>query len=925
MTLMFSGSDEATGDKQLDDRLALEAILRPRHVALIGASDVAGSVGQALMSNLTGSGFRGGIFPINPHHDELLGRKVYRKIGDAPAPIDLAVIATPASTVPGIIAECGAAGVHAAVVVSAGFSEGASNDAGLGQELLKRAREGHVRMLGPNCIGIVIPRLGLNASFVSGQVKPGPITFLSQSGALCSVVADWAQDEEIGLSMLVATGNMADLGWGDLLDYCAHDSDTQCVLMYMESIGNAQAFLSAARELSRRKPIVVLKAGRSAGGAVAAMSHTGSLTGGDDVVDAAFRRAGVLRVNTLEELLDVGKLLVAGAWPVGERLAIVTNAGGPAVLALDVLSQHDIHLAAFGEDSIGRLRGHLPAAAHCTDPVDVLGDASPERFGTALDVVAADPAVDAILAIFTAQTVSDPAKTAEAIAACRAKHRKPMMAAWMGGQSLRPMRESLRHAGVASFSDAEAAARAFAYANRAGRNALGHDMYDTALACTGYDRIAAGNMLTAGVPDGGCLDVFDSLRFLACYGIATVHTKRAATEEEAICAAQSIGFPVALKLLSTILTHKSAAGGVALNLADAGAVRVAFHTIASAASRAGGPQAFRGVAVQPMIAASPACELILGSAVDAQLGPALVVGAGGVFAEILHDRALELPPVSLDLARQMILGTNVAKVLRRIRAGETWRIDDVAETVAALSDAAVDHRRIQAIDINPFIVGADFAIAVDARVVLFPPDVSDSAIPLPAIRPYPAHQVKTWPLHDGSLARLRPIRPDDESLLRTFHQRLSDETVRMRYLSAPSFASRTAHKELMHRCAIDYARQIALVLECGKGEDRAILAVGRVIKIPGSHLAELAIIVADAWQHQGIGKRMVEELLSIAAQEGIESIVADVSCENKAMQHLTNELGFEVESMDVGVWRLRKSLANGPAGDGISVRAVGSE
>ena len=668
-----------------------------------------------MMQNL--AGFSGTVVPVNPKHAMVCGRPACRSIGEIGHPPDLAVIITPAPTVPGVMAECAAAGVRGAVVISAGFREAGPEGADLERRTLESARRGGIRVVGPNCLGIMIPGTGMNATFATALGRPGRVAFLSQSGALATAILDLSLRENVGFSAFVSVGSMMDVGWGDLIHHFGDDPETESIVMYMESVGDASGFLEAARVVAARKPIVVIKVGRTEAAARAAASHTGALTGSDAVLDAALRQVGVLRVDTIEELFDVAELLSKQPLPRGPRLGIVTNAGGPGALAVDALVASGGEVAALQAGTLGELDAVLPAHWSHGNPVDVLGDAPPERMARAASVVSGDPGVDGVLAIVTPQAMTCPAAMASGVIAATAGSGKPLLCSWMGGDSVRDARRALNAAGLPTYDYPDAAARAFVHMWERRRRLewLAEWPTEAMAAAPGNDRAAEAREVTARAWAAGrpLLTEAESKRVLAAWGIPVVATLAASTEEEAVEMAGRLGFSVAVKLLSSQVAHKSDVGGVKLNLGDAGAVRGAWRAIEKAVQ----PGQFEGVSVQRM-APPGGWEVIAGATRDPQFGPVLLFGAGGTLVEVMNDRVLALPPLTPSLARRWIAHTRIHRALLGVRGRAPADLEALAGVLVRLGDLMLAHPEIAEIDINPLSASADGVVALDARIVL---------------------------------------------------------------------------------------------------------------------------------------------------------------------------------------------------------------
>ena len=873
----------------------LDALFAPRSVAIIGASEKPGSVGRALIENL--KPFGGATFPVNPRHAEILGLKAYPDLAAVPERVDLAVIATPAPQVPGIVRQCADHGARSAVVISAGFRECGAAGIGREHEVLAEARQGKLRLLGPNCLGVMVPRLRFNATFAEGLAKPGGVAFLSQSGALCSAVLDWSLRENVGFSAFVSLGAMIDVGWGDLIGWLGDDPHTKSIVCYMESVGDARAFLSAARQVAPAKPVIVLKVGHTEAAARAAASHTGALTGSDSVLDAAFRRAAVLRVDTIEELFDMTELLSKQPLPGGPRLAIVTNAGGPGALATDSLVTNGGGLAPLSPETLSVLDALLPAHWSHGNPIDLLGDADATRFGRAVELALNDPNTDGALVILTPQAMTDPKGAADALkpfARCRGK---PILASWMGGAAVDSGREALNAAGIPTFDHPDAAARAFALMWRYSDNLRLLHETPVSLPSTeahGIDRKAAERQIHTVRGSGRTLlTEAESKHLLETYGIPVNPTRIACTEDAAVEQAEQLGFPVVVKLLSETLTHKSEVGGVRLDLRDAADVRHAWRQISEAVSEQAGAGHFGGVTVQRMVQRD-GHELILGSSVDPQFGPVILFGAGGRLVEVFKDTALGLPPLNATLARRLMERTRVFTALQGIRGNNGADLESLADLLVRFSRLVVEQPWIAEIDINPVLASPDLLLALDARVVLHPPDTREELLPRPAIRPYPSQYTVPFRLMDGSKAVLRPIRPEDEPLLVEFHRTLSDRSVYLRYFGPMKLAQRIAHERLARLCFIDYDREMALVVERRDPETGhpEILGVGRLSRLHRVNEAEFALLVSDQWQGHGLGSHLLHALVRVARDEKLDRVVATILPDNQAMLSVARKAGF---------------------------------
>jgi len=901
-------STDPTHDILRSGREPLRALFRPGCVAVIGASERPGSVGRTLLWNLIRSPFGGTVYPVNPRRHSVLGVRCCATVAEVPEPVDLAVVATPAATVPRRLAECAAAGVKAAIVVSAGFREVGPEGLALENQLREILRGSGMRLLGPNCLGLMNPRLGLNATFASGMAAPGHVGFLSQSGAVCTAVLDWSHQQGVGFSAFVSMGSMLDVGWGDLITVLGDDPATRSIVIYMEAIGDARAFLSAAREVAFTKPIVLIKGGRSTEAARAAASHTGALAGSDAVLEAALRRCGVLRVDRLSDLFHLADVLAKQPHrPAGPRLAIVTNAGGPGVLATDALVLGGGQLAELSPGSLAALDAVLPAHWSRANPIDILGDADPQRYVNAIEIVLADPGNDGLLVILTPQAMTDPTTTAQRLRELAGRSRKPLLASWMGGDEVAEGVAVLNAAGIATNPYPDAAARLFNALWRFSDNLRG--LYETPALLPEADGDggpgAGARVLEQALAKGrDLLTELEAKQVLAGYGIPVVETRLARSAAAAREAAAAIGYPVALKLHSPTITHKSDVGGVWLDLASAEAVERAFTTMAAGIGERFGPQAFDGVTVQPMLRREQGVELIVGSSLDPQFGPVILFGSGGTLVEVYRDSAVGLPPLNTTLARRLMEQTRVYGALQGVRGGPPADLQELERLLVRLSQLVLEQPAIREIDINPLLVtpgnGERPLVALDARILLQPVTGASCHLPRPAIRPYPSQYIRPWRLRDGTAVTIRPIRPEDEPLLVAFHRSLSEESVYTRYFHITSLDHRIAHERLVRICFTDHERELALVVDRRDplGGEHRILAVGRLSRLHERNDAEFSLLIGDAFQHQGLGTALLGQLLRIGRDEGIDRVLAEILPGNGAMQRVCRKLGFSLQPGD---------------------------
>ena len=880
----------------------LESIFLPRSVAVIGATDREGTVGRSIVSNLLESKFPIKVYAVNPSHSEVLGIKTYKQIGDIPGGVDLAVVVTPAHTVPQVIGECVDADVKSAVVISAGFRERGHEGILLEEEIQKHLSRGSMRLIGPNCLGFMNPTIGLNATFAKSMPQKGSVAFLSQSGALLTSILDWGQSEQVGFSAIVSTGSMLDVGWGDLIYHFGNDPHTKSILLYMESVGDARSFLSAAREIALSKPIIVIKAGRSDAASRAAASHTGALTGSDDVLEAAFRRCGILRVQNIADLFYMAEVLSKQPRPRGPRLTIVTNAGGPGVLATDSLMATGGELTVLSSESLHELDGFLSSHWSHSNPVDVLADADAEGFVKAVGIASKDAASDGLLAIIAPQGLADPTQVAERMKPLAHTSSKPLLASWMGGDGVAEGTAILNAAGIPTFSYPDTAARAFTYMWRYTYNLRG--LYDTP-ALVGGSEVAADarskvseTVLRVRAHGGTMLNEFEAKKLLALYGIPVVETRMAENEEQAVACAAEIGYPVVLKLLSSTIAHKTDVDGVRLRLQTAEQVRSAYRAIQTAVVEKRGAEHFGGVTVQPMVKRD-GYELILGSTVDAQFGPVILFGSGGVMVEVYRDRALALPPLNTTLAHRMMEQTKIYSALLGVRGRKPVNMTALEGLLVRFSQLVMEQPWIKEIDINPLLATSEQLIALDARVVVHDSAVQEEQLPRPTIRPYPSQYVWEWSLKDGTPVTIRPIRPEDEPLMVQFHTTLSERSVYLRYFCSLSLSTRVEHERLVRICFGSYDRGFALVAD-RKNPDTGqheVLGVGRFSAINRAE-AEAAVLVSDRWHGLGLGTELLANAARVARAEKFKRLSGEILRDNLATQAIFKKVGFRLRSME---------------------------
>ncbi len=875
----------------------LKKLFEPESVAVFGASDRPESVGALVFRNMRESGFKGPVFPINPKHDEVQGEKAYATIDDVGHSVDLAVIATPASTVPGIIEACGIHGVRAAVILSAGFREVGPQGRKIEQAVLENARRYNIRFLGPNCLGLMRPGLGLNATFNNGGAQEGRLGLVSQSGALCTAILDWAAANDVGFSTVVSTGISADLDFGEVLDYLVADPRTNSILLYIEGVHNSRSFVSGLRAAARVKPVIALKVGRHAAGSKAAESHTGALVGSDDVFDAALRRAGVVRGVRIGHLFAAAQTLTSRYRAEGERLAVVTNGGGPGVMATDRAEDLGIPMAELSEESLDALNKVLPATWSHGNPVDVIGDATAERYVKALEICLSDRGIDGVLVILTPQAMTRPMEVAEGVAKVAKKAKKPVLTCWMGEIQVAESRERMRRSGLPSFHTPEAAVEAFSYLTAYYRN------QQLLLQTPGPvgrrrqpDVEGARLIIESALADGrNVLSEAESKAVLGAFHIQTGQAVVVRSPSEALVQAESMGFPVALKINSRDITHKSDAGGVRLGISNAQGVRSAYNDIVSEVSRRRPEARIDGVTIEPMEMRPNGRELLVGLITDPLFGPVVTFGSGGTAVEVMADRAVSLPPLNHFLVEDLIRRTRVSRSLGAFRHMPPADMEALENVLMRISEMACELPWIRELDINPLIVDENGATAVDARVVVDYPAVGQGPYGHMAIYPYPVHLIKNWQTPDGIDVVIRPIRPEDAYIEQEFVRNLSERAKYFRFMQTlkeltPSMLARFTQ--------IDYDREMALiaVLEEKKGDRE--LGVCRYITNPDGISCEFAIVVADEWQHRGVGHRLMAQLMEAARERGLRRMEGEVLADNHEMIALVRSLGFEVTTSE---------------------------
>ena len=880
----------------------LDSIFAPKRIAIVGASDTPTSVGYTILKKLVGSGFDGVIYPVNPRRESVQGIHAYPDVKSLPRPADLAVICTPAGTVPGIVEDCGEMGTMGIIIISAGFREIGEEGKQLEAEVeaIRRKYEG-MRILGPNCLGVIVPPLSMNVSFADAMPGPGRVAVISQSGALCTSILDWAIEKGIGFSYFVSIGNMLDISFDDLIDYFGQDPNTDSIILYVESITNAREFMSATRGFSRTKPIVAYKSGRFAESAQAAASHTGAMAGADDVYDAAFMRAGVERVIEIDDIFECAALLAGSKLPRGPRLAIVTNAGGPGVMATDSLIARDGRLAVLKDKTVSKLNDVLPAFWSHGNPVDVLGDAPPERLAEATKITIKDPNVDAVLVVLTPQAMTDPTGTAREIGRIAKDAKKPILAAWMGGFAVREGIQILNTSGTPTYTTPDQAVQAFMHLVNYQRNL--EILYETPknvhVEFT-IDRFKIREQLeplfkkAGGDGQNYIFSEIETKRLLEAYGIPVTLPWVAESPETAVQHAEAIGYPVVMKIHSPDITHKTDVGGVVLNLSSNEEVTDAYRTMIKTVSKKVPDARIDGVTIQRMFAAKDRFEMIMGAKKDVTFGSVIMVGMGGVAAEVFRDRALGLPPLNESLARRMLESLKSWPLLVGYRGKPGVDLNRLIETIIRFSYLVADFPEIAELDANPLMVTESEVVAVDGRVVV------DSRIAGPdiepyshlAIRPYPEEYVRPAALKDGAKVLLRPIKPEDEPMWRELFETFSEETIRFRFTHPVKEITRDM---ITRYCFIDYDREIGIVLEMTENGTEKLIGVGRLIIDTGHNTAQFVAAVGDPWQGRGAGSLLIDYCIRIARYRGIHRIGTKMLPDNEVAIKTLGKRGFVLE------------------------------
>lgn len=884
----------------------MKRVFDPKTVALIGATDREGSVGRTLLENLIASGSRE-VYPVNPNRETALGIKCYPSIFETPKRADLAVITIPALGVPELVEDCGKAGVGGAIIVSAGFKETGEEGRALEAKIRAIRKKYGIRIVGPNCLGIIRPDIGLNASFLKVNLEQGKIAFISQSGALGSAILDWAVSAHIGFSMFASIGSMIDVDFGDMIDFLGEDPGTRSIILYMEGIGDARKFMSAARGFARNKPIIVVKPGRFPESAMAALSHTGAMAGESKVYESAFKRVGVLMVKEVDDLFNCAGVLDSKYLPEGPSLAIITNAGGMGVMATDELIELGGRLAKLSDKTIEELDGALPEFWSKGNPVDVLGDADVERYSVALRCCLEDEDVDGVVVIYTPQGAASPDDLARAVTEAAKKSSKPVIGVWMGGEDVRRARELLQHNRIPAYASPENAVKTYNYMYRYARNL--QLLYETPEELSLYQSPSKNHLkaqIGRIVREGrSVLTEEESKGVLSNYGIPVIRTQVTKDVEEALEVARETGYPVVLKVLSPDITHKTDVGGVSTGIYNDGQLRERYESMTLTVREKAPHANITGITVQKMVEAID-YELILGMKKDKDFGSVILFGMGGVSAEVFKDFSIGLPPLNQSLAARMMEDTKVYGMLQGFRGRPPADIRGLQEIIVNFSNLVVDFPEIAEIDVNPLAVSGGKAYALDARIIIDKHALeSTEHYPHMVITPYPTRHVMMWKMQDGTEVTLRPIRPEDEPLEHEMLSTLSEQSLKNRFFQV---IKTITHEMLFRFCNIDYDREMAIVGELKENGKRKIVGIGRLIMDPDFKDGEFAVVVHDDYQARGLGYKLIDILIGIAQERGLSMIHGDVLSENHKMLSVAQELGFVVKPMTEGVSRVELLL-----------------
>lgn len=887
----------------------LTSLFVPKSVAVFGASDRVDSVGQIVFKNMLDSGFQGALYPINTKNSEVQGHQAYANISAVKDKVELVVIATPPQTVPDIIEECGKRGVRAAVIITAGFGEIGPEGKELERKVLENAKRYRIRLIGPNCLGIMRPNIGLNATFNKGGANVGNLALVSQSGALCTAILDWAQMNDVGFSSVVSMGSSVDVDFGEILDFLVSDPQTQNIVMYIEGIRESRRFMSSLRAAARVKPVILVKVGRHEAGSKAAMSHTASLVGSDDAFDAAVRRAGVVRVKTVTELFSAAKALSCGFHPSGNRLAIVTNGGGPGVMAADRAADLGLVMATLSDATMERLNQVLPPNWSHSNPVDIIGDAQVDRYQNAVAACLEDSNVDGVLTILTPQAMTKPLEAAKAVIDIANHHKKPLLTCWMGEAQVAESRNAFAHARMPNFRTPEPAVEVFSYLSEYYQNQKLLMQMPEPLSHHLAPDLDGARMVIEGalIEKRKVLSEMESKALLASFHIPVAQTMVAHSPNEALLIAQQLGFPVAMKINSRDISHKSDAGGVMLNLENAQAVRAAYHEITENVKRNRPNAHMDGISIQPMIVKKNGRELMVGVINDPVFGPVISFGAGGTMVEVLGDRSVTLPPLNSFLVKDLIQRTHVSKLLGAFRQMPAVNMEALESVLLRVSEMVCELPMLMEMDINPLIVDENGVLAADARVVVEFRSPNADRYSHMAVYPYPTHLVSRWQLAEGMDITIRPIRPEDAELVQDFVRNLSEQSRYFRFMNSVQELSQAM---LVRFTQIDYSREMALIAVTEEHGKEIEIGVARFATNPDGESCEFALAISDNMHGKGLGQKLMTALMDAARSKGLKAIEGDVLKNNSDMLLLMDRLGFIVgpNAEDDSIKSVRKVL-----------------
>ncbi len=874
----------------------LTPLFSPQSVAIFGASNNVDAVGGVVFKNMLEGGYQGALYPINPKHNEVQGHQAFGSIADIGAEVELAIITTPTATVPQIINECGKHNVKAAVIISAGFAEVGVEGLALQRSVLESARRHNIRLIGPNCLGVMRPEIGLNATFNNGSANTGHLAFISQSGALCTAILDWAQSNNVGFSSVVSMGSSIDVDFGEILDYLVTDHSTRSILLYIEGIRHVRSFMSAIRAAAQIKPVILVKVGRHEVASKAAMSHTASLVGSDDSFDAAIRRVGVVRVKSVTQLFSVAKALACGFHPTGNRLAVVTNGGGPGILATDYAADLGLSMANLSEATLAKLDTALPSNWSHGNPVDIIGDAQADRYQHAVTACMQDPDIDGVLTILTPQAMTRPTEVAQAILDISQQYKKPLLSCWMGGQQVDAARALFESHNQPHFRTPEPAIEVFAFLSAYYRNQKLLMQVPASISHHVAPDVASARMIIEGALQDKrkILDEMESKALLSCFHIAVARTMIARSANEALLIAVELGFPVAMKIHSPDITHKTDAGGVILNLDSAQAVRNAYQQIIDNVQRYRPNVHIDGVAIEAMVNKPNGRELMIGVTSDPVFGPVITFGAGGTMVEVMGDRSVTLPPLNIFLVKDLIQTTHVVKMLGPFRHMPAIDMAALESVLLRVSEMICELPMLAEMDINPLIVDENGALAADARVVVEYKAPSQDRYAHMAICPYPTYLISDWQLADGTNITIRPIRPEDAQLVQEFVKNLTEESRYFRFMNSMHELS---HAMLVRFTQIDYSREAALIAVATTDTGQEIeLGVARYSTNPDGESCEFALVIADNMSGKGLANKLMQALMEVAREKGFVTMQGEVLSNNIHMLNLMKHLEFEIST-----------------------------